>query len=516
MSCCCLMFVGSAACCGFAAPSFHAAESALSVWPHLKPRARLRLRHPVSRLLSNLIWADRMGVRLMGVVFQGFLFVGQVMTALGASYIKVNANAAWYTMFVGRTFFGFGGESLSVVQSAMIASFFQGKELAFALGVNVALARVGSVLNNEISAVIASNAPVALAYWVGVAIIGAGLVSMVAVFYVDLRAENALRASRGLKPLVGRGLLPSLAGLLCCCCVRKASAKGRAAKSGAAAVALDGSANRLLPDADLDRPSTRSMDEAEAEGADGLAEDLGIGGHGPLLPATPMLGRAHAPGAPGHGPGETGRRAGGSVAGGSAAGPGSVAGDLATADDGSGDEIHLGAVLRFPAIFWVLTLSCVTVYIDVLAFNNNASTFITQKFLASAPLWRVCDDVKNGWYLTANTIQSTVYACGAIITPFIGGFTDTYGMRAALNVLAAGAITGVHSVLAFTHFYPALPLVFLGMAYSLYAAALWPCIALVIEAKNQATAYGEWGASSLCDALLASFLLLASAVVLIR
>jgi MFS family permease len=83
-----------------------------------------------------------------------------------------------------------------------------------------------------------------------------------------------------------------------------------------------------------------------------------------------------------------------------------------------------------------------------------------------------------------------VYACGALITPFIGSFTDLFGLRAILNVVAAGAITGVHAVLAFTSFYPALPLVFLGAAYSLYAAALWPCVALVIEPKHQATAYG--------------------------
>jgi len=99
-------------------------------------------------------------------------------------------------------------------------------------------------------------------------------------------------------------------------------------------------------------------------------------------------------------------------------------------------------------------------------------------------------DDKSAWYLTANTIQSTVYACGAAVTPFIGSFTDYFGLRAALNVVAAAAITGVHATLAWTSFYPALPLVFLGLAYSLYAAALWPCVALVIEPRFQATAYG--------------------------
>ena len=57
-------------------------------------------------------------------------------------------------MWAGRTIFGFGGESLSVVQSAFVASYFQGKELAFAMGVNLALARIGSVVNDTASAAI--------------------------------------------------------------------------------------------------------------------------------------------------------------------------------------------------------------------------------------------------------------------------------------------------------------------------------------------------------------------------
>ena len=122
----------------------------------------------------------------MAVVFMGLLLAGSSLTAVGTMLIGGSPSAAWATMFAGRVLFGFGGESLSVVQSAMIASYFQGRELAFALGVNVALARLGSVLNNLLSAVIASNAPLALAYWVAAAFVGVGTVSMVAAFYLDL------------------------------------------------------------------------------------------------------------------------------------------------------------------------------------------------------------------------------------------------------------------------------------------------------------------------------------------
>lgn len=43
-------------------------------------------------------------------------------------------------------------------------------------------------------------------------------------------------------------------------------------------------------------------------------------------------------------------------------------------DEPPKEEIHLSAALSFPLIFWVLCLSCVTVYIAVLPFNRWVDT----------------------------------------------------------------------------------------------------------------------------------------------
>lgn len=42
--------------------------------------------------------SDKLGVRLMGVVFMFLILIGQLIVALGSSYIASNPNAAWYTM----------------------------------------------------------------------------------------------------------------------------------------------------------------------------------------------------------------------------------------------------------------------------------------------------------------------------------------------------------------------------------------------------------------------------------
>jgi MFS family permease len=275
----------------------------------------------------------------MGVVFQGLLFCGAVVTALGASFIHANTQAAWGTMFVGRTLFGFGGESLSVVQSAMIASYFQGKELAFALGVNLALARMGSVLNNEISAVIASHAPVALAFWVGAAIVGGGFISMLAVFYLDLKAENRLRASIGKRPLRNAGLFASLCKLLTCCCRKKPSASQSKIASAAGTI----NNRSVIEDGTLDEKALSSA----VYGLDSA----------PPSPAMPV---------------KTSVAAAAAHAAGSATGDGHILHHTNEddsllehgADAEPTEEIHLGAVLHFPMIYWALVMSCVTVYID--------------------------------------------------------------------------------------------------------------------------------------------------------
>jgi MFS family permease len=55
----------------------------------------------------------------------------------------------YWLMLVGRVVFGLGGESMSVAQSAIVSMWFKGKELAFALGINLSVSRLGSVLNSN-------------------------------------------------------------------------------------------------------------------------------------------------------------------------------------------------------------------------------------------------------------------------------------------------------------------------------------------------------------------------------
>lgn len=87
------------------------------------------------------IFLDMIGLRIGIILFTVVLTLGQAIFTLGGFYKSLGI------MIAGRVVFGLGGESLSVSQSAIISKWFKGKELAMALGFNLSISRLGSVIN---------------------------------------------------------------------------------------------------------------------------------------------------------------------------------------------------------------------------------------------------------------------------------------------------------------------------------------------------------------------------------
>ena len=51
-------------------------------------------------------------------------------------------------MMIGsRVVFGLGGENLTITTSSFIGQWFKGKELAFALGIDISAARIAATVN---------------------------------------------------------------------------------------------------------------------------------------------------------------------------------------------------------------------------------------------------------------------------------------------------------------------------------------------------------------------------------
>lgn len=93
--------------------------------------------------------------------FSTVVCLGQSLFALGVTL------KSFSLMLLGRILFGIGGESISVAQASITTSWFKGKELAFALGLNLCIARLGSVANSIMSPRIERKFSVPVAVWVG-------------------------------------------------------------------------------------------------------------------------------------------------------------------------------------------------------------------------------------------------------------------------------------------------------------------------------------------------------------
>jgi MFS family permease len=85
-------------------------------------------------LIGGMI-IDRIGTRKATLAFGVLCLAGAAVTAMSGSLM---------TMAAGRLIFGLGAESLIVAVTTAIAKWFKGKELSFAFGINLTIARLGS------------------------------------------------------------------------------------------------------------------------------------------------------------------------------------------------------------------------------------------------------------------------------------------------------------------------------------------------------------------------------------
>lgn len=112
-------------------------------------------------LFFSGIILDRLGVKKAGILFVSLNLIGTAITSVGAmpqlqSYIgsglynflnigfypKLSANLK--VMLFGRMIYGVGAEAILLVNNKVLARWFKGKELGFAYGLNLTIARLGT------------------------------------------------------------------------------------------------------------------------------------------------------------------------------------------------------------------------------------------------------------------------------------------------------------------------------------------------------------------------------------
>ena len=90
----------------------------------------------VATLLVGGIIIDRIGTKKSILAFAVLCFLGAALTA---------SKGSAPVMIAGRTVLGLGAESMIVAVTTALAKWFKGKELSFAFGINLTIARLASV-----------------------------------------------------------------------------------------------------------------------------------------------------------------------------------------------------------------------------------------------------------------------------------------------------------------------------------------------------------------------------------
>ncbi|KAF9359028.1 hypothetical protein BGX26_000355 [Mortierella sp. AD094] len=121
----------------------------------------------------------------------------------------------------------------------------------------------------------------------------------------------------------------------------------------------------------------------------------------------------------------------------------------------------------FPSTFWLICALTVLLYGTVVPFNNVASDFLQSKWYHNNPR-------------KAAAVMGIPDTIGAILVPGFGLIVDRYGKRASTLIVSAFIVVIVHSTLGFTMLNPIFAFSLLGIAYSMYGVALWPSIACVV------------------------------------
>jgi len=132
--------------------------------------------------LSGLM-IDRIGTRLASLILSALVVLGACIVAIAPSFAIAAA---------GRFIFGAGSESLIVAQSAILARWFRGKELALSFGITLAVARLGTLFSFNSESSISSHFGWQAALWVAAALCVVSLLCNVVYFVMDRRGERAL------------------------------------------------------------------------------------------------------------------------------------------------------------------------------------------------------------------------------------------------------------------------------------------------------------------------------------
>lgn len=155
--------------------------------------------------LLMLIWGglilDRFGIRFTGILATILMVGGTACEYVAITHLGGTIQTLFgykldvFLASAGYSVFGVGAEVAGITVSKIIAKWFQGKEMALAMGVQVALARIGSQVAYTVALPVAKQWHLDTPLFIGLVLLVGGLISFLCFALMDRKLDRQLVAT---------------------------------------------------------------------------------------------------------------------------------------------------------------------------------------------------------------------------------------------------------------------------------------------------------------------------------
>mmetsp|Transcript_30664 Transcript_30664/g.66266 ORF Transcript_30664/g.66266 Transcript_30664/m.66266 type:complete len:585 (+) Transcript_30664:268-2022(+) len=425
-------------------------------------------------------FVDRYGAPLCLTLFALTTFLGATVLSIGV------ANQSWEVMYLGRFVFGLGMESLCVAQSTILSDWFDGREVALAMGIRRGISVLGKVWNNIMSPIVANDGRrggIEASFLIGAVLTCSNVVAAGMILVVDNNATKRLKRGEALQSMTDALLEYEDEDMeeIDLTASRRRGGDGednpqdggetnQNKKSGVhitdvqkftpifwlltlsclmvygCILPFNNVSSGILLERNFFTPSPTDcgLEDPDECSAGYLHQEKNnaFDAHGDICSIAPT----QAPVLP------------------SSVNHSVADADAKRSDDWEHDEYVYSSLTSKHVDcgdpFWVD--GCTSDYCS----KQNAATEHAGK------------------------IMSIPFLVAALLSPLLGHLVDRIGRRAQIIVLSSSLLVIVHLTMALSTLSPIAPLIGQGIAYSLFSAVIWPSVSLTVPKQNTGTAFG--------------------------
>ncbi len=156
-------------------------------------------------LIFGGIILDKMGVRFTGLMSCTLMVIGAFIKYYAVEYISPLPEAGYIfgirtqviIASLGYAIFAVGTENCGITVTKVIAKWFKGKEMALAMGSQVAVARLGTALAMIVSPLIVKQYSMSTPLLFALVLLGVGLLSYMVFCVMDTKLDKQITAEQG-------------------------------------------------------------------------------------------------------------------------------------------------------------------------------------------------------------------------------------------------------------------------------------------------------------------------------